>query len=509
VSCRRLSGGSCGSDVERYIFGLSTRKARSQGRELKKYARRIEEFARLGPDRPAITCGDRNLTYGQFRAAIARTAGWLEAQGIQPGDTVAVDVTDEVDNLVVSSALLWRGAWQLGLAARESLEYRREALRRVGAQAIVSDRQYDVAPEQDIIAWSGIPSGHMADPVVETGGIFYATSGSTGKFSLIAMTQAQLGWQTDHPHCTAEDRYFSVAPMDFSIGKRARLFAGGLGAHQIFKPTPQIDAASFILDSDITLTDISSVVLGGLTARSSRPRQPNLRFRTVGVSVSRDQRLEFMARVAPSLEVRYGTTECGWIANAWPEHHKIDGALGTVLPGVEVRIVDDSGADVPIGQTGEMLVRAPGMVTGYHEDAERTAARFIGGYFRPGDLVSALPDGALVFHGRKDHMMNLSGIKIFPAEIEQALRRHPSVADAVAFPLQSATHGQIPVAAIEVVGPSTKLMQDTLRAELIAQGREVLGLRAPRQIAIFDHLPRTPTGKVRLQDVLSAFKEHL
>ena len=105
-------------------------------------------------------------------------------------------------------------------------------------------------------------------------------------------------------------------------------------------------------------------------------------------------------------------------------------------------------------------------------------------------------------HGRADDVMNLNGIKIAPAEIERALERHPAVKSVIAFPMPSDVHGEIPVAAVELV--------DGTRAdegELQRFGRDALGLRAPRRVMVVPVLPTTPQGKVDVRALSEAMAE--
>jgi acyl-CoA synthetase (AMP-forming)/AMP-acid ligase II len=154
----------------------------------------------------------------------------------------------------------------------------------------------------------------------------------------------------------------------------------------------------------------------------------------------------------------------------------------------------------PPGEPGEIRLRAPGMARAYHDDPEETALRFRGGWFHPGDLASRRADGQMIIHGRADDMMILNGINIYPAEIEAALERHPAVANAAALPVRSTAHGEIPVAAVELLPGAA-----ASRAELLAFARARLGLRAPRRVLVLERLPRSPQGKVLKREIAPRF----
>ena len=126
-----------------------------------------------------------------------------------------------------------------------------------------------------------------------------------------------------------------------------------------------------------------------------------------------------------------------------------------------------------------------------------TSRHFRNGWFYPGDLASLTSAGALCLHGRADDMMTLNSIKIFPAEIERVLEEHPGVKAAAAFAKSSKTHGDIPVAAVELHA-AAGIGGD----ELMACVRERLGVRAPRKIIVVDALPRNSAGKILKRELI-------
>jgi long-chain acyl-CoA synthetase len=122
---------------------------------------------------------------------------------------------------------------------------------------------------------------------------------------------------------------------------------------------------------------------------------------------------------------------------------------------------------------------------------ETASSAFRDGWFYPRDLLSSTKDGPLIFHGRVDDMMILNGINIFPTAIEDALESHPDVLEVVAYPIKSRIHGEIPVAAVVLKECAEK--RDV--SHLIDHCRQILGIRAPRQIFVVDRIPRNSAGK--------------
>src|SRR5690606_10798410 len=134
---------------------------------------------------------------------------------------------------------------------------------------------------------------------------------------------------------------------------------------------------------------------------------------------------------APLLDA-YGSTEtCGSIAINWPTGARVEGSCGLPVPGLAVRLVDpETGVDVPDGVEGEVWVRGPNIMVGYHNQPEATAAALAGGWYHTGDLARRDAAGYLTVTGRIKELIIRGGENIHPGEVEAVLRTVPGVADA-------------------------------------------------------------------------------
>jgi fatty-acyl-CoA synthase len=198
----------------------------------------------------------------------------------------------------------------------------------------------------------------------------------------------------------------------------------------------------------------------------------------------------------------YGQTEsygnCCVTPHDWPLEQRA-ACQGPPLPGVEIRIVDaDTGADLPRGEEGMIEVR--GYVTrGYVGYSESQTADAItpDGFFRTGDMGRLLPDGSISFSGRVTEMIKKSGINISPAEVEDVLMRHATVALAGVVGVPDATQGEL-LAAFVVAKPGT-----TPRPEELAAHCRALASRykVPDFIGVCDALPVTVTGKLMRREL--------
>ena len=172
------------------------------------------------------------------------------------------------------------------------------------------------------------------------------------------------------------------------------------------------------------------------------------------------------------------------------------GSVG-VPAGAQVRILDEDWNDVSPGAAGEVCVSGPGLTPGYLENPSANAESFRGGWFRTGD-EGELRDGQLYLRGRIKEMIIRGGENIAPAEIEQALRGHPAVQEAVSFGLADDRYGQVVGAAVVASAEvAERELQDFCRESLAA-------FKVPARIAVVDKLPRTATGKLQRRLVAQA-----
>jgi acyl-CoA synthetase (AMP-forming)/AMP-acid ligase II len=196
----------------------------------------------------------------------------------------------------------------------------------------------------------------------------------------------------------------------------------------------------------------------------------------------------------------YGLTEAGTATATSPDDdvETIATTVGRPRPGFELRIVDAEGADVPTDTTGEVLLRGGSVMAGYLDDPAATAATLTDeGWLRTGDLGVIGDDGCLRIVGRLKDMYIVGGFNAYPAEIENALLRHPAVQQAAVIGVPDARLGEVGMAFV-VVRPGVA----TTGAEIIEWSRaQMANYKVPRAVEIVDALPLNATGKV-LKDEL-------
>jgi acyl-CoA synthetase (AMP-forming)/AMP-acid ligase II len=210
----------------------------------------------------------------------------------------------------------------------------------------------------------------------------------------------------------------------------------------------------------------------------------------------------------------YGLTETnGAVVMLPPEDHDPAGpnrhrlrAAGRVIEGsgVEIRVVDDNGDDVPVGEVGEVWIKSPSNMVGYWNMPEATASALSDdGWFRSGDAGYLDDDGYVYIHDRVKDMIISGGENIYPAEVEGVLMAHPAVADAAVIGVPSDRWGET-VKAIVVRAADAEVTE----ADVIAWSRDRLaGYKCPTSVDWAEVLPRNPSGKILKKDLRASYWE--
>jgi acyl-CoA synthetase (AMP-forming)/AMP-acid ligase II len=196
----------------------------------------------------------------------------------------------------------------------------------------------------------------------------------------------------------------------------------------------------------------------------------------------------------------YGLTEAGTASATGPDDdfEAIATTVGRARPGFEIRIVAGTGTDVQAGEPGEILVRGGSVMSHYLDDPDATAATLSpDGWLRTGDLGVVDDNGLLRIVGRAKDMFIVGGFNAYPAEIENALLRHPDIGAAAVIGIPDARLGEVGMAFVVLRGGAT-----TTCDEVIAWSRDQMAnYKVPRRVELVDELPLNATGKVMKEEL--------
>jgi oxalate---CoA ligase len=465
------------------------------------------------------------LTYAQLADDIEALAGRLAGIGVRRGDRVGLALPNgpEFVELTLAIAHLGAAAAPLNPAYTESefAFYLKDIAPRLmlvtasGPRAAVSAaaatdatvvtlaKDGDGPPDltTDAAAATAARSFERGEP--DDIALILHTSGTTSRPKQVPLRQRNLmasaATIAGHYELGPADVSFCVMPLFHIHGlvasALATLRAGGtvlvprrFTAHRFWPQAREhgatwLSAGPTLHQMILDRADAAGAPPGLRFARScSSPLSPALLARgeaTYGV---------------PMLEA-YGMTEAShqMTSNPLPPAPRVPRSVG-VPTGVEVAIVGSEARFLPAGDSGEVVIRGPGVMSGYLNNVAATQEAFIGDWFRTGDR-GAIRDGYLYLEGRLKEMIIRGGENISPAEIEQVLLSHPAVGDAVCFGVQDDKYGEVPAAAVT-------LMQDAEASALIGHCRERLAaFKVPASIYILAEIPRTATGKIQRRRV--------
>ncbi|MCA9772756.1 MAG: AMP-binding protein [Myxococcales bacterium] len=197
----------------------------------------------------------------------------------------------------------------------------------------------------------------------------------------------------------------------------------------------------------------------------------------------------------------YGATELGWVTVATPEDLRVHrNTLGRPFPGTEIRLLDDAGAEVPVGEVGEIYARNPFTFDGYYRDADATAAMVREGFHSVGDMAWRDHVGYYFMADRKSDLVVSGGVNIYPAEIEQTLVSHPKVAEAAVIGVPDPEWGES-LQAFVVPKPGRSVDEARIIDYCAAH---LAGYKKPKAVTFVDALPRNAQGKVLKRELREA-----
>ncbi|MCY3828283.1 MAG: long-chain fatty acid--CoA ligase [Rhodospirillaceae bacterium] len=509
----------------------------------------LDRCRRYYADRPAVIDREGRWTWAGHLDRIARLAGGLQALGVKRGDAFATLSRNTFRNFELLHAGYWMGAVPapvnirlaapeiayildnagaevvavdapfLGLFDHEALApWRDRTIRIAGAQDDAADADADAAadpgaawPEHDyetLIAGAepaGLHEAQETDPAI----LLY-TGGTTGRSKGVPLSHRNAvsnGMQVGHTvGIYSDDVYLHVAPMFHSadlLGTGFTLMGSGHAFLPAFTPADLLGA---IQDRGVTWTMLApTMIIMTLQLEDlSRYDLSSLRAFLYGSAPMAAEWVERTLKAFDGVELiqGYGLTETSPILTLMSHREHVEAiatgnrerlkAAGRPIIGVDMRILGPDGREVPNGESGEVVVRAPNVTAGYLNLPEENARAFRGGWFHTGDVGRMDDNGFMYLIDRKKDMIITGGENVYSLEVEAALYQHPAVGECAVIGIPDSKYGEALFAAV-VPQPG----QSVGAEELVAHCRERIGgYKIPRQYAFLPELPKSAMGKI-------------
>ncbi|CRK57733.1 Nonribosomal peptide synthetase [Alloactinosynnema sp. L-07] len=426
------------------------------------------------PDAPAVTDGDRTLTYSDLHDRATAQAALLHGCGVGPGDRVLLEVTRSAAEAVAVLAIVRLGAAYVAVDKSATAQWRAHLAEATAPRARVGD--VAAAPEFAGIAECALVdldargADDLPSPIADPGRAAYVsfTSGSTGvPKGVVVPHRAVLRLAADPAMIAdaAESRMLRLAPLAFDASTLELLVPLAAGnavtVYPAGDPTPK-DLTEFLRTAPVTHAWLTSGFFH-LVADHRPDALRGLRQVFTGGGVVSPAHVRRVLAHCPGLRVTngYGPTENTTFTTTFP----IDSAaevldplpIGGPVRGTDLYIVDPAGRLVPPGAVGELLAGGEGLADGYLRDPDRTAASFTSHaplgrrVYRTGDLVRWGTDGRLRFLGRNDRQVKIAGHRVELVDVERRIKQQPGVLDAVVFLADAGTTAARLCAAVKAV----------------------------------------------------------
>lgn len=491
------------------------------------WVNQLERHAMMQPDAPALRFVGNTMTWADLRRRVAALAGALSGRGVGFGDRVMIlmlNRTEFVESVLAANMI---GAIAVPLNFRltptEIAVLVEDCVAHVmlteAALAPVAIGVRNIQPLLSVIVVAGGSSqdsvfgyedllneaGDVHEPVPnDSPALIMYTSGTTGRPKGAVLTHANLTGQAMTALYTSganinSDVGFVGVPLFHIAGIGNMLTGLLLGLPTVIYPLGAFDPGQLldVLEAE-KVTGIFLVPAqwqAVCTEQQARPRDLRLRVLSWGAAPAPDALLRQMSATFPETQIlaAFGQTEMSPVTCMLLGEDAIAkrGSVGRVIPTVAARVVDQNMNDVPVGEVGEIVYRAPTLMSCYWNNPEATAEAFAGGWFHSGDLVRMDSDGYVWVVDRKKDMIISGGENIYCAELENVLASHPDIAEVAVIGRADEKWGEVPIAVAAVTN-------DDLRIEDLGEflTDRLARYKHPKALEIVDALPRNPAGKV-------------
>ena len=485
-------------------------------------ASHVARAARWFPEHPAILAEGVALSYRELDARATRLANALAAHGIGRGDRVAVYLPNIPEFAVCYLAILRAGAVSVSINAIFKSEEVTFILNDSGARLVFTTGELlpnvpradcpavqhvvvcegDAAGQPALADWiaRGAAAGRAADMARDEPAVLLYTSGTTGFPKGATLSHGNVIFNNfasaHHMGVRQPDRLLLFLPLFHVFGQNAIMNAAFTACatvvlHRRFVPEQVL--ASIARERATMFFAVPTIFINLLAMDLDRHDLSSIRYEfSAAATMPQEISRRWTERFGRPVFEGYGLTECSpFAAYNHDFRHKV-GSVGTPVENTDVRILDEDGQEVPLGTWGEICIQGPGVMQGYWGRPEDTARAIRGGWLRSGDIGTMDDEGYVFIVDRVKDMINVSGFKVWPAEVEQALYRHPAIREVAVYGVTDPVKGEAVKAAIILKPDATAAAE-----EIIAFCRERLAVyKAPATVEFVRELPKSATGKI-------------
>jgi fatty-acyl-CoA synthase len=501
------------------------------------WTNQLARHALMQPNATALRFLGHTTTWGELDRRVTALAGSLSRRGVRFGDRVLIlmlNRTEFIESFLAANRL---GAIAVPVNFRmtppeiaflvSDCQARVMITEAVLANVATSVCGIDPTLETVVVAGAGTDDevigyddlisepGDVPEPVDipnDSPALIMYTSGTTGRPKGAVLTHNNIAGQamtnlfTVSPDINHDVGFIGV-PLFHIAGIGNTVSGLLLGLPTVLYPVGAFDPGALL---DVLAAEkVTSMFLvpaqwqAVCAAQRANPRELQLRVLSWGAAPASDTLLRDMSELFPGTQIyaAFGQTEMSPVTCMLLAQDAIRklGSVGKVIPTVAARVVDDNMNDVPVGQVGEIVYRAPTLMAGYWNNPKATAEAFAGGWFHSGDLVRQDEEGYVWVVDRKKDMIISGGENIYCAEVENVLAGHPAIVEVAVIGRADERWGEVPVAVAAVRTDLDLGDLDQFLTERLARYKH------PKALRIVDALPRNPAGKVLKTELRARF----
>ncbi len=471
---------------------------------------RVAEHAKKTPERPAVIFEHDSIDYGTLWDRALRTAALFRSLGVKHGDRVIVQGKYTAWFVVCAFASHLNGAVFIPVDKAPQAEAVAQLAQRVGARLVVSDYHFDPVCCLD---FEELEKKALPQPADEAAFPFPSLDDTADMMFTTGTTGAPKGVELTHRNiaCTAETRVhecrilpdnvgITLVPMNHVAPMRELylnayngstfIFVDGMSKIKLlFDYMKQYHVTSFYVPpAGITL-------ISQLAKKKLGEFQDQLDYVYTGSAPMQVSQQEYMREMLPRtrLYFSYGSSENGSVClHRYDRDLKDITCCGRPCKGVALRIMDENFADVPQGRPGRIAIKSDMNMKGYYQMPELNDSVFKDGWFLSNDVGFIDEEGFLFVSGRKDDIINIGGLKVYPSEIEIAALKIPGITDCVCYAVKDAVSGQAAKLLIKVSPDFSGGIPDVKKA----LGEMMDAYKVPKTVAFVGEIARTSNGKI-------------
>jgi long-chain acyl-CoA synthetase len=488
------------------------------------YIHSLGRASRYYKERTALVVDGARLSFQGLHERVKSIAAALTVQGFAAGDRLALLLPNGPEYIELVYACSWLGVTAVPLNARLSAAEIDRVLLDAKPRGLV---RHSSLPKPTVqLPWQlvldeqslDVSNDSCPDPVYDPEAILALiyTSGTTGRPKGVTITHANILANVDHfnywMRYTEGGVYLHAAPI-FHIADFPAMFAApAFGACQLTIPkfSPQ-GFCELVQRERVTHTVLVPTMLNLLTQMPEAKSYDlsSLQVLAYGGSPMAPELVHRTRELLPNVKLLqcYGLSETGFLTGLEDRDH-IEGKLlscGRPCPGIDLRVEDETGKEVEVGQHGELIARGANVMRGYWNDPEDTALAFRNGMFRTGDIGYQDSDGYFYILDRLKDMIVTGGENVYSGEVESIIYKHPAVREVAVFGIPDPHWGELVMACV-VLKPGMALSAN----DLTSHCRQFLAnYKVPRRVEFSDaELPKSGSGKILKRILRERFWAH-